>query len=77
MNGRQGLEVEKMSRQRRDGGQRMFYRNGWYYAKFLNALFQMPSIHDLYIRGGPRGQRWEHFQMEEGPLGICVVTKMP
>lgn len=75
MNG--GLEVEKMFGQQRNGGQRMFYRNGWYYANFLNAVFQVPSIHDLYIQGGPRGQEWRHFLMENRPLGISMVTKMP
>lgn len=67
---------EKMSRQRRGEGQRMFYRNGWYYANFLNAVFQVLSVHDLCIQGGPKGQEWNHFRMENRPLGICIVTKM-
>lgn len=53
---------------------RLFYRNGWYYARFLNAVFQIPSVHDLYIQDGPQG--WERFRMEK-LLGISTVIKMP
>lgn len=56
---------------------RLFYRNGWYYARYLNAIFQVPSIHDLRIQDGPLGQGWRRFTMADMPLGIRVLTKMP
>lgn len=59
------------------GMRRMFHRNGWYYANYLNAIFQIPSIHDLGIQGGPKRAGWMHFMMEDRPFGICVITKMP
>lgn len=56
---------------------RIFYRNGWFYARWLNAVFQIPSVHDLCIQGGPLGQGWSRFVMEDRPLGICMIKEMP
>lgn len=56
---------------------RIFYRNGWFYARWLNAVFQIPSVHDLCIQGGPLGQGWSRFVMEDRPLGICMIKEIP
>lgn len=58
--------------------QRMFFRNGWYYAKFLNAVFQIPSVHDLAIQEGPGGLGWDHYKYIAKPWHrIRTIKKMP
>lgn len=56
---------------------RLFYRNGWYYARYLNAIFQIPSVHDLCVQAGPLGLGWGRFMMADRPLGIRVIEKRP
>lgn len=56
---------------------RLFYRNCVYYTRYLNAVFQLPSIYDWRAQEGPRGLGWTHFMIEDRPLGICVITEMP
>ena len=57
---------------------RIFFRNGYYYTRFLNAVFQTPSVFDLALQDGPRGLGWNHYRYIEKPWHrIRIVIKMP
>ena len=58
---------------------RLFYRNGVYYTRYLNAVFQIPSIYDRDIQDGPMGLGWGHFICTDPdrPWGVITIIKMP